>query len=155
MNILTYQFQNCHFFSNNKATFFHFQCVKHYDYLTKDLNRRLLLQNYKVFATNHRYLVLFLLVSLVLLVFAGMVFVALRMYFITTRNSDRTELPIVVTSIVGITSVLLLIPCFLCCVPYCRKKVYNACNSCKRHAQFYIQLLEVFLDRFELNLYER
>ena len=101
--------------------------MKHYDYLTKDLNRRLLLQNYKVFATNHRYLVLFLLVSLVLLVFAGMVFVALRMQLTSSPTTYYNDLPIGFTSSIGITLVLILIPCFLCCVPFCRKKVYNAC----------------------------
>nr|XP_022292101.1 uncharacterized protein LOC111103264 [Crassostrea virginica] len=99
------------------------ECVKHYDYLTKDLNGRLLLQNYKVFATNHRYLVLFLLVSLVLLVFAGMVFVALRMQLTSTPTTYDNDLPIGLTSSIGITSVLILIPCFLCCVPFCRKKL--------------------------------
>ena len=100
--------------------------MKHYDYLTKDLNGRLLLQNYKVFATNHRYLVLFLLVFLVIFVFVGMVMIELRMQCQKTEN-DVNFLPIFVISMVGITTLLLLIPCFLCCVPFCRKKVYYTC----------------------------
>lgn len=109
-----------------------FQCVTHYFDLIKDLNSRRLFRNYPLLVTKWRFLLLLLLTLTICCFFGGMNFVALQMVYsaVSYENPLTTEniLPLAIVNIVGITLLLLLILCFFCCVPFCRKKVGNCKN---------------------------
>lgn len=109
-----------------------FQCATHYFDLIKDLNSRRLLRNYPLLVTKWRFLLLLLLTLTICCFFGGMNFVALQMVYpaVSYENPLTTEdlFPLAIVNIVGITLLLLLILCFFCCVPFCRKKVGNCKN---------------------------
>lgn len=119
------------------------ECATHYFDLIKDLNSRRLLRNYPLLVTKWRFLLLLLLTLTICCFFGGMNFVALQMEYsaVSYENPLTTEntLPLAIVNIVGITLLLLLILCFFCCVPFCRKKMSASIHSVllKHNRKFY------------------
>ncbi|XP_052709957.1 uncharacterized protein LOC128184489 [Crassostrea angulata] len=119
------------------------ECATHYFDLIKDLNSRRLLRNYPLLVTKWRFLLLLLLTLTICCFFGGMNFVALQMEYsaVSYENPITTEntLPLAIVNIVGITLLLLLILCFFCCVPFCRKKMSASIHSVllKHNRKFY------------------